>query len=59
MNEATKIALQISLNEKIKRREQLIEMAEQYKKRAQVILHEECEFLNDEIRQLQADLGDI
>lgn len=56
MNGATKAALQIALNEKIKRREQLIDMADQYQKRAQVILHEECEALNDEIRQLQADL---
>lgn len=56
MNEATKIALQISLNEKIKRREQLIEMAAQYIARGEKIKSEEIPIFDDEIRQLQADL---
>ena len=56
MNEASKAALQIMLNEKIKKREQIKEMAEQYEIRAKIIRTEEVIQLDEEIRQLQADL---
>ena len=56
MNEATKAALQIALNEKIQRRAQAQAMAEQYQLRALNIMTKEVPQYDEEIRQLQADL---
>ena len=56
MNEATKIALQIVLDESIKQRENLTLMAEQYELRAKQIREVEIEEMSEKIRQLQADL---
>jgi len=56
MTPATTIALQIALKEKIRRREELNEMAQQYRLRADIIVNDEITALSDEIRQLQADL---
>lgn len=56
MNEHSREAIKIALDEAIKRREQLTEMAEQYEIRANTIKEVEIEELSEKIRHLQADL---
>jgi hypothetical protein len=56
MNEHSKAALKIALDEAIKRREELGAMADQYELRAKNIRTIEIEELSEKIRGLQADL---
>lgn len=56
MNEVTKAALQVLLNDEIKKRENLVIMAEQHDLRAKQIRSVEIEEISEKIRQLQADL---
>jgi len=56
MNPATKAALQIVLNETISKRDQLLVMTDQYKKRAHVIENVEVAELEVKIEQLRGDL---
>jgi hypothetical protein len=50
MNEHTRVALKMALDETIKKRDDLKIMAEQYRNRAQVIENIEVEELNEKIR---------
>lgn len=56
MHGHSKIALQMALNEKINKRKQLSETAEQYELRAKIIRENEIPEFDDQIRALQADL---
>ena len=56
MNEHTKQALQIQLDEIIKNRDNLIVMSEQYKSRAKTIDETEIPELEEKLRAIRSDL---
>ena len=56
MTPSTKAALQISLNEMIKNRDNLEAMAEQYELRAKIIRQDEVPEINKKIEDIRGDL---
>lgn len=56
MNNSSRIALQVALNEAIQRRDQLKEIAQQYDVRANNIRQHEIPEFDVQIRELQAEL---
>jgi hypothetical protein len=56
LTESSKAALRIALHENTQRKGQLLSMAEQYEKRADVIRRDEVVEIENKIREIMTDL---